>query len=61
MLRFTDGMEIDVSGNLRVVHRSDGWYVVGEGMLAAVNDPDDGERLIEELRTAGGEDDALRP
>ena len=49
-LRFTDGMEIDTSGRLRVIHRRDGWYVVGEGMLIAVESPEDGERLIEKLR-----------
>ena len=32
-LRFSDGMEFDVSGDLRVVHQRDGWYVVGRGML----------------------------
>lgn len=57
-IRFTDGMEFDTSGELRVIHRSDGWYVVGRGMLVAVDNPEDGERLIEELR--GGDDDALR-
>lgn len=49
-LRFSDGMEFDVSGRLHMIHRSDGWYVVGEGMLAAVNDPEDGARLIVGLR-----------
>ena len=57
-LRFTDGMEFDTSGELRVVHRKDGYYVVGEGMLVAVDSPEDGKRLIEELR--GGSNDALR-
>ncbi|MCK4414979.1 MAG: hypothetical protein KAY32_15700 [Candidatus Eisenbacteria sp.] len=57
-LRFSDGMELDTSGKLRVVHRKDGWYVVGEGMLAAVESPENGEKLIEELR--GGENDAFR-
>ena len=57
-LRFTDGMEFDTSGELRVIHRSDGYYVVGEGMLVAVDNREDGERLIEELR--GGSNDALR-
>ena len=57
-LRFTDGMEFDTSGELRVVHRKDGHYVVGRGMLLAVGDAKDGKRLIEELR--GGTTDALR-
>ena len=49
-LSFDDGMVFDVDGKLRVVHRSDGWYVVGKGMLVAVDDPEDGARLIEKLR-----------
>ncbi|MCK4414816.1 MAG: hypothetical protein KAY32_14875 [Candidatus Eisenbacteria sp.] len=59
-VRFSDGMELDTSGKLRVVHRKDGWYVVGQGMLAAVDDPKEGERLIEELRQRGGKNDAFR-
>jgi hypothetical protein len=59
-LRFDDGMEIDTDGELRVVHRSDGWYVVGQGILVAVDDAEDGERLIARLRNPGGRDDALR-
>ena len=57
-LRFTDGMEIETDGRLRVIHRSDGYYVVGEGMLLAVDSPEDGKRLIERLQ--GGKDDAHR-
>ena len=57
-LRFTDGMEIDTGGELRVIHRRDGYYVVGRGMLVAVDDPEDGKRLIDELR--GGKHDAHR-
>jgi hypothetical protein len=59
-LRFDDGMEFDTGGELRVVRRRDGWYVVGQGILAAVDDPEDGERLIEKLRHGGGRDDELR-
>jgi hypothetical protein len=59
-LRFDDGMEFDVSGELRVVRRPDGWYVVGQGILAAVDGIEDGERLIEKLRHGGGTEDALR-
>jgi len=57
-LRFDDGMDFDLSGELRVVRRTDGWYVVGQGMLMAVDDPEDGGRLIDELQ--GGESDAVR-
>jgi hypothetical protein len=59
-LRFDDGMEFDTDGELRVVHRSDGWYVVGQGILVAVDDPQDGARLVEKVRHEGGREDALR-
>ena len=36
MLKFSDGMEFDTSGKLRPEKRSDGWYVVGNGMLIPV-------------------------
>jgi hypothetical protein len=37
MLKFDDGVEIDTSGPLRPLHLHDGWYVVGGGMLIAVD------------------------
>lgn len=53
-LRFTDGMEFDTDGELRVEERSDGWYVVGDGMLLAVDSEQDGYDYIKRLR--GGSD-----
>lgn len=50
MLRFTDGMQFDTSGKLRTEERSDGWYVVGEGMLCAVDSKEDGDRFIQARR-----------
>lgn len=47
MLRFNDGMEFDVSGPMRLSHRSDGWYVVGRGRLIPVDSPDEGNKIIE--------------
>lgn len=32
-LRFSDGMEFDTSGPLRKERRSDGLYIVGEGLF----------------------------
>jgi hypothetical protein len=49
MLRFSDWVEFDTSGDLRVECRSDGCYVVGEGMLVPVSDRKEGEELIQEL------------
>ena len=36
MLRFSDGINVDTSGELRAMELEDGWYVVGEGMLIPV-------------------------
>ena len=59
-LRFSDGMEFDLSGELRVVHRRDGWYVVGRGMLIPVADRAEGDRTVDQMKEEGGSDDALR-
>ena len=59
-LRFSDGMEFDVSGDPRVVHRRDGWYVVGRGMLVPVADREEGDRMVAEMNDRGGDDNALR-
>jgi hypothetical protein len=59
-MRFSDGMEFDLSGDLRVVHRRDGWYVVGRGMLIPVADREDGDRTVAQMTKEGGRDDALR-
>lgn len=49
MLRFSDGMEFDTSGELRVECRSDGWYVVGSGMVIPVDSRQEGTELIREM------------
>jgi len=49
-IKFSDGMEFDTSGPYRVVRKSDGYYVVGEGMLCAVDSREDGEAQIAELK-----------
>lgn len=59
-LRFSDGMEFDLSGELRVIHRRDGWYVVGRGMLIPVADREDGERTVAKMNSKGEDNDALR-
>lgn len=50
MLRFSDGMEFDTSGELRAERRSDGWYVVGEGMLIPVDGPGEAEQFIKDRK-----------
>ena len=47
-LRFSDGEEFDTSGKMRTEKRSDGWYVIGGGLLMAVDTKAQGEKFIEE-------------
>jgi hypothetical protein len=60
LLRFSDGVEFDLSGDLRVVHRRDGWYVVGRGMLIHVADREEGDRTVAQMQNEGDNDDAVR-
>lgn len=45
-LKFSDGMEFDLSGPLRVELRSDGYYVVGQNIMMAVKTLEEGEKFI---------------
>jgi hypothetical protein len=53
-IRFSDGMEFDTSGPYRLERRSDGYYVVGQGMLCPVNDRDEGVAMIADLNAKRG-------
>ncbi len=50
MLRFSDGVNIDTSGELRVLTLSDGLYVVGEGMCIPVNSPEEARETIQSIK-----------
>lgn len=50
-MKFSDGMEINTQGVLRVIHKADGYYVVGEGWLIPVNSKEEGERTIADMKT----------
>ncbi len=54
-LRFTDGMTFDTSGPLRLQMRSDGMYVIGNGMLVPVRDAQEGRQLIENIEKTEGD------
>lgn len=54
MLRFSDGMTFDLSGELRATKRSDGWYVVGKGMLMPVDSYQEAKEVIEEENKRAG-------
>jgi len=49
MLRFNDGMNFNTDGPLRAVRKSDGWYVVGKGMLIPVDDYAEATQTIKEM------------
>ena len=38
MLKFNDGVQVDTSGERRVVHLRDGYYVTGRDMLIFAGD-----------------------
>jgi hypothetical protein len=46
ILKFSDGEEFDLSGPLRVELRVDGYYVLGENMMMAVDTLEQGIKLI---------------
>ena len=49
-LNFSDGMKFETSGELRKERRSDGWYVVGKGMLIPVNSDTEANELIKRMK-----------
>ena len=50
MLRFNDGINIDTSGEPRVIHLYDGYYVTGKGNLIPVKDSTEAEELLKSLK-----------
>jgi hypothetical protein len=48
-LKFSDGVKFDLTGPLRIETRSDGLYVVGKGLLMAVDSLEEGEKFIKEI------------
>jgi hypothetical protein len=54
-IKFSDGVSFNTSGaHFHVEKKSDGYYVVGRGMLIPVEDRADGWRVIDELLAAEG-------
>jgi hypothetical protein len=49
-IKFTDGMTFKLDGPLRAECRSDGWYVVGAGMLMPANSYEDAKEMIEKMK-----------
>jgi hypothetical protein len=48
MIQFSNGMKFNTDGPLRVVRRSDGLYVVGQGTLCPVASYEEEEKIIKE-------------
>jgi hypothetical protein len=46
ILKFSDGIEIDLSGPVRILELQDGFYVVGEGMLKPVSSREEAEQIV---------------
>jgi hypothetical protein len=46
LLKFSDGVTIDTSGPLRTLELSDGFYVVGQGMLIPVDSQEQALEII---------------
>lgn len=55
-LKFSDGIEIDTSGELRKMHLHDGWYVVGKGMLMPCRDEVEADRMLAQENTESKHD-----
>ena len=45
-IKFNDGVEFNIDGEYRIVRKSDGYYVVGQGLLCAVESREEGTTLI---------------
>jgi uncharacterized protein YgfB (UPF0149 family) len=51
MLNFNDGMSINTDGELRTIKKSDGLYIVGKGMCIPVNDYDEANEIINDMKS----------
>jgi hypothetical protein len=50
MLRFSDGVDIDTSGEPRVLRLNDGYYAVGKGILIPVDSQQAGEFMVQRMQ-----------
>jgi len=49
-LKFSDGVEVDTSGEIRTLELKDGWYVTGGGMLVPVKDEQEAIQMVKDLK-----------
>jgi hypothetical protein len=52
-LKFSDGVTIETGGPMRIISLGDGYYVVGNGWLIAVDSWEEGEEIIAEAYEKG--------
>jgi len=50
MLRFSDGISIDTSGEPRVLKLNDGYYAVGKGILIPVDSYESAEFMVQRMK-----------
>ncbi len=55
VIRFSDGISVDTSGELRVIRLHDGLYVTGRSFLIPVKDGEEAEATIREMSKTKGE------
>jgi len=61
VLNFSDGISINTDGPYRVIKKIDGYYVVGHGMLFAVDTYEEGLAEVKELKEKAGEEPNENP
>jgi len=49
-LHFSDGVSINTSGPLRILLLDDGFYVVGEGRLIPVDNEEEANKIIKDMK-----------
>ena len=45
LIKYKEAEIIDLSVDMDVVRKEDGWYIIGDGCLVKVNNQDDGRKL----------------
>ena len=56
VIKFSDGVSVDTTGELRCLRLKDGYYVVGRGFLIPVADPEEAAATIRDMNKTKGDD-----
>jgi len=46
ILRFSDGVNIDTSGDARTLKLDDGWYAIGNGTMIPCRDEEEAKNML---------------